>query len=376
MNMRTMLLKRSGTLSPIGLDIGTSRIKAVQLRRSGGGWALHALASIPRAVEGAAFDAGEANHVNDVLFRRGFTGRDVIVSVPDSKLLTVNLELPPRNEQIPLDQIARSEFARSVKTESDPFEFAYWDLPAPQRAARSTHVMGVGCRHADAEPLMDALELGGFDLIAMDVEATALARACAPLMAPPQEITALLDIGQTALRLFVLHQGVATYRRTLGGQGMRDLRKAVTEHIDIEADEDVIDYVLDHVSLSSEADPASPAVPSAAAIEQARRVVCNHFDAVLTEITTSLSYTAHQYPDAPFRRLLLTGGGAALSGLAPYLAAKLNVEVRAVRCADLAGGTVRTDLDDADRAAEFSGVLAIGLAQFDRRRDRKTGVSP
>jgi type IV pilus assembly protein PilM len=375
MNMRTMLLKRSGALSPIGLDIGTSRIKAAQLRRAGSAWAMHAFASIPRAVEGAPLDAGEASRVGDVLFRRGFTGREVVVSVPDAKLLTVNLELPPRNEQIPLDQIARSEFARSVKTESDPFEFAYWDLPAPARAARSTHVMGVGCRHVDAEPLIDALELAGFELVAMDVEAMALARACAPLMAPAQEITALLDIGQAALRLFVLHQGVATYRRTLGGHGMRDLRKAVSEHIAVEADEEVIDYVLDHVALSGQADLASPSAPSAAAIEQARRVICNHFDAVLAEITTSLSYTAHQYPDAPFRRLLLTGGGAALEGLTPYLAGKLSVDVRAVRCGDLASGSARTAIDEADRAAEFSGLLAVGLAQFDRTR-RKKGMSP
>jgi type IV pilus assembly protein PilM len=369
-----MLLKRSGTLSPIGLDIGASRIKAAQLRRSGNTWAMHAFASIPRAVEGAALDVGEAIRINDVLFRRGFTGREVVVSVPDAKLLTVNLELPPRNEQIPLDQIARSEFARSVKTEADPFEFAYWDLPAPARAARSTHVMGVGCRHVDAEPLVDALELAGFEVLAMDVEATALTRACAPLMAPPQEITALLDIGQAALRLFVLHQGVATYRRSLLGHGMRDLRKAVAEHIDVEADEEVIDYVFDHVSLNGDAEQSTPTVPSTAAIEQARRMIANHFDVVLAEITTSLSYTAHQYPDAPFRRLLLSGGGAAMKDLASYLAAKLNVEVRAVRYTDLASGSARTAIDEVDQPGEFSGVLAIGLAQFDRQQ-RKTGVS-
>jgi len=34
--------------------------------------------------------------------------------------------------------------------------FAYWDLPAAARAAKSTHIMGVGCRDADSEPIFDA----------------------------------------------------------------------------------------------------------------------------------------------------------------------------------------------------------------------------
>ena len=76
----------------------------------------------------------------------------------DDKLLTTNLELPPRNGEIPLDQIARAEFGRSLKVESEALEFAYWDLPAPRWAAKSTHVMGVGCRHEDCEPFIDAFE--------------------------------------------------------------------------------------------------------------------------------------------------------------------------------------------------------------------------
>jgi type IV pilus assembly protein PilM len=367
MNMRTLLRNRSGAPSPIGLDIGTSRIKAAQLRRAGNGWELHAFAAIPRPVEGAAFDATEAGRVNDVLFRQGFEGNRVVLAVPDGKLLTVNLELPPRNQEIPLDQIARAEFARSVKTESDPFEFAYWDLPAPARATKSTHVMGVGCRHLDSEPIVEALEMAGFEVAAIDVEAAAVTRACASMLTGPQEITALVDLGCSAVRMFVIHQGVVTYRRSLGGHGMRALRATVADQIDVKDDPEVLDYVLEEVSVSD--DPPIAATPRDSkashnlAIEQAKRVIRAHFDAVLSEVKTSLSYAAHQYPDAPVKRLLLTGGGASLSGLSQYLGSILNVETRAVRCADLVAGAGSIGADDIDRAAAYTGALAIGLAQ-------------
>jgi len=370
MNMRSLLRNRGGVPGPIGLDLGGSRIKAAQLKRTSTGWALHAFASIPRAIEGAPLDASEARRVNDVLFRQGFTGDSVVLALPDVKLLTVNLELPPRSEEIPLDQIARAEFARSVKAESDPFEFAYWDLPAPARATKSTHVMGVGCRHADAEPIVEALELAGFDVAAIDVEATALTRACASVLAPPHEITALVDIGYSAVRLFVIHQGVVTYRRALAGNGMRALRQSVADQINVKDDPAVLDYVLEQVSLEEHAtrdtttkDGGSSSGSSSVAIEQTKRVVCAHLDGVLAEVTTSLSYTAHQYPDAPVRRVLVTGGGASMPGLPQYLGSKLNIETRAVRCTDLLAGAERVGADDSDRSAAFTGALAIGLAQ-------------
>ena len=120
----------------------------------------------PRAIdsEGKALTVAEANRIADVLFRRNFSGSEIVLAVPDEKLLTTNLELPPRTGDIPLDDIARAEFVRSLKVESEALEFAYWDLPAPARAAKATHVMAVGCRHADCEPTIDAFESAGFDL--------------------------------------------------------------------------------------------------------------------------------------------------------------------------------------------------------------------
>jgi type IV pilus assembly protein PilM len=346
--------------SPIGLDVGARYVHAAQLVRanSSDGWKLHAAASFPRATEsyGGLLTIDEANRIADVLFRRNFLGSNIVLAVPDEKLLTTNLELPPRTGEIPLDEIARAEFVRSLKVESDPIEFAYWDLPAPARAAKTTHVMAVGCKHADCEPAIDALESASLELRAIDVAACALTRACQKISAPPNEITAIADIGWRAVRLFVVHQGVVSYQRSLAGYGIERLHGALAEQFNAAGQDAVIEQVLRRVAISDVEIKGSRESDALAANVDARRVLRSHFDAVTAEIITSLSYTSHQYPDAAISRVVLCGGGASIKGLADYVKTQLTNAASSVDVSQL----VRTS--DEAIGADPSLTLAVGLA--------------
>jgi len=61
-----------------------------------GAWKLCASAVLPRDPSTAAmFDPAEKRRrISDVLFRRGFRGDQIVLAVPDSKLLTSNLSFP------------------------------------------------------------------------------------------------------------------------------------------------------------------------------------------------------------------------------------------------------------------------------------------
>ena len=64
---------KAGGLSPIGLDIGSNRVKAAQLRRTSSGWKLHAFASVPResiVPEGTTI-AGNVSEQTTILTQRG-----------------------------------------------------------------------------------------------------------------------------------------------------------------------------------------------------------------------------------------------------------------------------------------------------------------
>jgi Tfp pilus assembly PilM family ATPase len=361
-----------GKHGPIGLDLGARHVKAAQLRRARDGTlTVEALATFPRAGPSenpCTIDATEARRVGDVLFRRGFVGRELVLAVPDERLMTASLELPPRSADVPLDQIARAEFARTLKADSDAFEFAYWDLPAPARASRATHVMGVGCLHAHAEPVIDAFADSGtgLEVVGLDVGPCALTRAAAAWIAADDEITALVDVGWGAARLLVAHRGVVCYQRGLPGYGVERLKRALGDQLGVD-NADLLDHLLRHVSLDSDAAvgavEAAVPTPQGPAAEEAQRAMRAHLDAVLAEVVTSLAYSSHQYPDAAARRVLLCGGGANFVGAGKYLSARHKLDVRAVRPADATGlaPALARSVESTDSAL----MLALGLARHD-----------
>ena len=193
--------------------------------------------------------------------------------------------------------------------------------------------------------------LAGFELHAIEVEACALTRACFAMSAPPSEITAIVDVGWRPVRLFVVHQGVVSYQRSLAGYGIERLHKALAEQFDVRGGgETIVDEVLRRIALNPETDRRidNP--------EARREFLRSHFDAVAAEIITSLSYTSHQYPDAPVSRVVVCGGGASLQGLAEYLNGQLKINAVTARAGDL------LRVSDQAIAADPSLTLAIGLA--------------
>jgi Tfp pilus assembly PilM family ATPase len=348
--------------SAIGLDLGARYVTAVQLERAGGGaagggapagWRVAAAARVSRGRAGQPFDAAEASRLCDTIDRLGFTGTDVVLAAPQDKLLAGVLELPPRNAQIPLEQIARVELARTNKCPPESFEMGYWELPSPARAGRASHVMAVGYAHADAAALLDLVEGAGFSVVAIDARCCALARACGGLASPPPGLTAILDLGWSGASLVLLHDGVVVSERALAESGTDQLYDAFSTRLRL--DPEMTDYLLGEVGLrdaSSSSAAAAAAAPEAldarggavatageprpALPDEARGALSAYADGLVRELLVSFSYATRQYTDATVARLLLAGAGAAVPGLGEFLSKELGLETVAVAPKDLA----------------------------------------
>jgi Tfp pilus assembly PilM family ATPase len=157
------------------------------------------------------------------------------------------------------------------------------------------------------------------------------------------------------VRLFVVHQGVVSYQRSLAGYGVQRLHTALGEQLGVRGADEVIDEILCRVTLASatgdsETAPTNP---------EARRVLRAHFDSVAAEVITSLSYTSHQYPDAAVSKIVICGGGGSLNGLTEYLSGQLGMTTVCARAGDL------SRVSDPALANDPSLALAIGLALND-----------
>ena len=346
--------------TPIGIDIGSQNIKAVQMSHGRAGWRIEATALFPRVEMNSPPSRAEVRRLADVLYRRSFTGNHVVLAVPGDKQITGTMELPARSAGVSLDAAARMEFTRAFKCEPNTFEMAYWDLPAAARAARTTNVMAVAYAHTEAEHLIDLFAAAELEVVGIDTRSRAMARACSQSVEDDIGIVILLDIGWSGALLVMLHHGTVIYERLLNEGAVKNLIAAMETELKISSS--LAHHVLSQCGLSVKPPIEARGVPKISLeLQNEVRVVAEaHFEVVSQELLESVSYTSHQYPDAPASRLLLMGGGAMIPGIADHMSKRVGFECRVMPSVESAPwSTAMTQV------SHSSFVTAAGLSQFE-----------
>lgn len=316
--------------SPIGIDIGTRCVKAVQLSRTSKGWRVEAATLFAQQQLNAPLDGAVAHRIAGILERQGFRGQEIVVAAPVKKLEVGMLELPPRTSGAPIEQIARTELARTVKAAPEALAMGMWDVPAPARAAAATHVMAVALRHEDANVLVDAFEGEGMNLRSLDIPAWALARACSPLAKASAGVTGVLDIGWDGALLVLIHEDSVIYQRALSECGIAAIRDRVGQALELDAM--LADHILDQIVLKPAPDGARTDPMLWASI---RGLLAEYASSISTELLASFSYASHRYPANAVDKLFLTGGGALIADLPQGLSERIGVPVKPLAPAEL-----------------------------------------
>jgi len=338
---------------PVGVDVGRRHIKAAQFNRGGAAWRAPCVAVARRDAADGTLVAEDARQVRQLLGSRGLRGDAVVLALPAEMVLTGILELPPRDSGAPIDRLAGQELARMHNGDPDSIEVACWDLPAPARAANTTFVMAVGCRHDDANGLMDLFEEQGLHVEALEVHACAVARACRGLIAETSGLAGILDVGWASARLVLVYRGVIVYERRLAKGGLDGLLRSLGQELGLSTD--AAERLLRDGGLSNGTGQAPGEGRGAGGFAAD---AC--FSAMIDEMRIPLSYLANQYPDVSMERLVLVGGGATIPGLKEYLSAGLGVPVQVAGPTDLAPCPESFDSEHGPALA-----VAMGLGQFE-----------
>ena len=118
--------------SPIGIDLGTHSVKAVQLDSIG---RTYASAHIQRANPGAPYGPDDITRLRGVLYRSGFRGSRVVLGAPKQMIQRLTIDLPPLASGAPIEQIAQSDLSRQRSLAPGTFEFRWHESPQPPRHA-------------------------------------------------------------------------------------------------------------------------------------------------------------------------------------------------------------------------------------------------
>ena len=407
----------------IGIDVGSRSIKAVQLCLSGplrarpccgsalrrdesvrqagvgldrGRHQIASMAVLPRLKPGGQIDQEETAKLRQVLKRQGFRGNDIVLAVPDDKLLRGVFELPRQVSGDALNQIARMEMSRTHNIAADSFEMACWSAEGgfeggPSRApshaglvsaecragagqagpvlsrvegsrdfaAKPTaQTMVVGCLHEAANTILDVFEQSGFNVVALDTASSATIRACAPLILTPPAITSILDLGWSSTKLLLVCGRIIVYERQLGEVCISKLLSRLTAISGIT--EQGAWQVVSAVGFTADAEPTELDQQTLAAI---RKILAGHFGMLPEELKAPFAYANHQYPGEGIKRLLLIGGGAAISGIAQHLQQTLAMETMPAPPCNIVRNSGQTVAGGGNPAA----TVALGLAQFAAR---------
>ncbi len=337
----------------VGLDIGTSAVRAAELEFGSGRPKLVAFGQVGLP-PGAIVD-GEVQDVRAVadairrLWHNGrFVSQSVVVGIAGLRVITRELDLP---------WVPDNEVESAVRFQSEEV------IPFPvDKTILSTQLLGdqtaddgsvtrrvlVAAAHRElVDGVVAAVEQAGLNVQGVDLVSSALVRALADSEHPSDEPEGIVSVG-AGLTVVVVHQeGRPQFVRTIGTGGS-EATAAIAAALDLpHADAEAIKLRLGEGSAQAQA---------------AEYAVQASIQGLVGEIRSSIQYFASLQGRAPIVRILVTGGGSLLRGLIPQLQAQVRIPVQAV------SPLARLDVSGLDlqpeQAASIDPVLAspIGLA--------------
>ena len=299
----------------VGLDIGTSGVRAAELRLGKSGPVLERFGQVvlPAGAvrDGEVVDPEAVAATLRMLWTQArFSSKRVVVGVANQKVVVRQVDLP----WLPPAELRRSLAFQVQDYIPMPVDQALLDFhPLEERTddsgARMLRVLLVAAAREMVGSTLEAVDAAGLTPTMVDLNSFAMLRAQTAVGGTfAVEAQALVDIGAGVTNIVVHQGGVPRFVRILlmGGGYITD---AVAERLGVAAEE--AEQVKRRTGLS--------VVPAEVHGHPANRAIESTGSALVEEVRGSLDYYLAQPGSARIGRVLLSGGGSRLSGFVPRL---------------------------------------------------------
>lgn len=307
----------------IGLDIGSSAVRAVQVSAHGRRpTTLDRIGQVelpPGAIrDGEVVDGDVVTEALRTLWdRAGFTTRTVAVGLANQQVVVRHVDLPylPPAELRSSLELQAQEYI-PIPVEQAILDMHVLDTYETEDGARFSRILLVAAQRTMVEALTGCVRAAKLRPVQVDLDAFALLRSLAPpRLLPDRDGEMLLDIGSDTTNIVVHAEGVPTFVRILlmgGGAITTSLTGALG---------------LSHEQAERTKAAAGMAVAGMAPPDEAARLVTERASRFVEEIRGSLDYYTAQPDAVPVNRVVLSGGGAQLPNLKERLSSALDLPV-------------------------------------------------
>ena len=308
----------------VGLDIGTTHVRAAELEFSGGGprsghvtlVQFGQLALPPGAVRDGevAEPSTVASALRQLWSQSRFSTRNVNLGVGNQRIVVRELELP----WLPMSQLRASlpfQVAELLPMSTDQALLDFY--PTSQFDGPNGRMVGgmlVAASRDTVNSNVLAADAAGLKVQMVDLNAFALHRALVRGELVNRTL-ALVDIGARVTTVVIAAQGIPRFVRSIASGG-QDVTDAIASTLSVSAPE--AEQLKRELGLGA-------TVPSE--LTAVSESVRNLAQTLVESIRNTFVYYASNNPGAGIELVVLTGGGAHLPGLGQYLSSASRLPV-------------------------------------------------
>jgi type IV pilus assembly protein PilM len=347
-----VLFKRAKGL--VGLDVGSSALKAVELKDlgKGRGYQLVSLAIEPlppeAIVDGAIMDAGLVSESIQRLFARGkFKGGEVAISLSGHSVIIKKISLPVMSPE-ELAESIQWEAEQYIPFDMDDVNIDYQILSGSSLAGDGNmDVLLVAVKKEKINDYTGVVAQAGKSPVLVDVDVFALQNAFeASHEAPPANVVALINLGASVTNIAVLLQGTPIFWRdiSIGGNQYND---AVRKELNLSFEQS------ERVKRGEEVEGAAQ--------ETVQPILSSVNDYMGAELQKTLDFFKNTTPGESIDRIYVSGGASRVPSLLESLGERFGIPVE--RMDPFRRITVGKDVPE-ETVEELSScaAVAVGLA--------------
>lgn len=296
-------------LPKIGIDVGATSIKALELAPAGKDkWKLVTAASIPTPAGGVTNAAATTAAIVKLLKEAGTKSRRVVAALPEDQVSSHVVDMP-----ILSDDEVKSAIQWQVEQYIPiPMDRAVWSYEVVKRdkAAGTMEILLVATSKALVASYTQVMQQAGLEVLALETELTASARACVPAGLPASMI---VDIGAKSTDLGIVSHGQLVFSRTIPTAG-EAFTRAIESGLGLDA------------TVAEQYKSAYGMAPSKldGKLSTAMQPVLN---VISTEVKKTADFYASKHPGEAIKLVTISGGAAQLLDLVGILSSTVGIEV-------------------------------------------------
>jgi type IV pilus assembly protein PilM len=298
----------------IGLDVGSSSVKAVELKRAGSSYHLtgFGLAELPSGV----VEGGEIRNpakvraaISAALSQARIETRDAVIGVSGGSVIAKRVKLP-KMSQAELEESIRWEAEQHIPFDTDDVNL---DFQIVDKGGQEIEVMLVAVKKGRVESYVEVAEAAGLKVVVVDADVFALENQFEVNYPELKgEVVALVNVGAEVTNTNIIQRGNCVYARDILFGG-RQIVGALGRRLGIDPAqaEPLLRDPDAGGSFGSEVENVSDSVTQELG----------------TEIQRTLDYFGTTGEHERISQILLGGGCALLPGLRERLTAQWGIEV-------------------------------------------------